>query len=288
MPEVTYRDFRDLYLGIRQGPQPAPQAKTAVAAKAKPRPEPQPEPRPEESVPDFATRVLGLDLDPKQLALLSATASHVILNCSRQWGKSTMAAAKAVHQAIHRPGSLSIVVSPSERQSGELVEVIRKNFVTAGERVKGDGRNRASVVLDNGSRVVGLPATESTTRGFSNVSLLIADEASRMDDKLYYSFRPMLARSGGDIWLLSTPNGCQGFFYKTWISAEAGWFRLQATAEECSRISQKQLELDRREFSDGFFAQEYLCEFADADTALFRHAKLLALFDDRILDFTIP
>ena len=43
------------------------------------------------------------------------------LNCTRQWGKSTVTAAKAIHQAQHEAGSLTLVVSPSARQSGEFV-----------------------------------------------------------------------------------------------------------------------------------------------------------------------
>ena len=259
-----------------------------VEFKTAPKPAaPKPEQQPKDGILAFATTVLGLDLDPKQTALLSANSRRVILNCSRQWGKSTMAATKAVYQSLHNPGALTMVVSPSERQSGELVEVMRKYCRLAGQKVKGDGRNRESVVLPNTSRIVGLPATEATTRGFSNAALLIVDEASRMEDKLYYSFRPMLARSSGDVWLLSTPNGCEGFFHKTWTSGDEGWFRLKATAEECPRISKEQLAIDRAEFSDTFFAQEYLCEFTDSDTAIFRVHKLNALFNPMFVDLEI-
>ena len=229
-------------------------------------------------VVEFASGVLGLDLDSKQAELLGTGARHVILNCSRQWGKSTMAAAKVAHRALARPGSLTVIASPSERQSGELVAKARQFLLAAGVKVKGDGRFKASIVTPNGSRVVGLPAKESTTRGLSKASLLIVDEASRVPDHIYHPLRPMLATSGGDVWLLSTPNGCEGFFYKTWTSG-GDWFRVTATAEECPRISAEQLEMDRMEFSDAFFRQEYLCEFESKDTALFRRDKIAALED---------
>ncbi len=45
-----------------------------------------------------------------------------LLNCFRQCGKSTVTAAKAVHHAWHNPGSLTLIVSPSARQSGEFLE----------------------------------------------------------------------------------------------------------------------------------------------------------------------
>ena len=42
-------------------------------------------------------------------------------------------------------------------------------------------------MLPNGSRIVGLPGTEATVRGFSAVSLLLIDEASRVVDEMYQS-----------------------------------------------------------------------------------------------------
>jgi hypothetical protein len=47
---------------------------------------------------------------------------------------------------------------------------------------------------------------EATTRGFSAVSLLIVDEAARVDDELYKALQPMSTVRDGDVWLLSTPS----------------------------------------------------------------------------------
>ena len=48
----------------------------------------------------FAREGLGFDPDPTQERLLNAGIRRGILNCTRQWGKSTVTAAKAVHQAV--------------------------------------------------------------------------------------------------------------------------------------------------------------------------------------------
>ena len=63
-------------------------------------------------------------------------------------------------------------------------------------KVRGDGHNRLSIAFPNGSRIVGLPGCEGTTRGFSAVSLLLVDEASRVKDDAYQAMRPVLA--GGE------------------------------------------------------------------------------------------
>jgi hypothetical protein len=101
------------------------------------------------------------------------------LNCTRQWGKSTIAAAKAVHRAFTQDKSLVLVASPTDRQSAEFIRKAREMVVTLGIRPRGDGDNQTSLLFPNGSRIVGLPGMEGTVRGFSAVSLLLIDEAAR-------------------------------------------------------------------------------------------------------------
>ena len=67
----------------------------------------------------FVTTRLGFVPDPKQELLLRGRMHRVLLNCSRQWGKSTITAAKAVHRAYTVPDSLVVVLGPGARQSAE-------------------------------------------------------------------------------------------------------------------------------------------------------------------------
>jgi hypothetical protein len=126
---------------------------------------------------DWAESVLGFSPDAVQRELLSGGGRRLILNCTRQWGKSTVTAAKALHTAYFEPRSLTLVISPSGRQSGEFVRKAAEFLRRLGIRPVGDGDNDISLALPNGSRIVGLPGTEGTVRGFSAASLLIVDEA---------------------------------------------------------------------------------------------------------------
>ncbi|MDQ5829410.1 MAG: hypothetical protein M3324_05970, partial [Actinomycetota bacterium] len=99
--------------------------------------------------------------------------------------------------------------------------------------------------LENGSRIVTLPGSEKTIRGFSGTSLLILDEAARVEDELYFAIRPMLAVSGGAMMMLSTPYGKRGVFYEEWSSGE-GWERYEVPAGRCPRISREFLEEEER------------------------------------------
>ncbi len=179
---------------------------------------------------------LGFAADDRQAAVLDSQAKRGILNCTRQWGKSTVLAVKAVHRAWTEAGSLVLVASPSERQSAEFVRKAAGFLMRLGVPRRGDGDNASSLALPNGSRIVGLPGTEGTVRGFSAVSMLLIDEAARVQDATYKSLRPMLAVGKGDLWLMSTPRGQRGFFYESWINGGETWERHSVPATECPRI----------------------------------------------------
>lgn len=93
--------------------------------------------------------------------------------------------------------------------------------------------------FENGSRIVALPGKEETIRGFSGVALLIVDEAARVPDALYQAVRPMLAVSGGQIILLSTPFGNVDSSFENGRQAEAVGIAhgLRLTTARASRAS---------------------------------------------------
>jgi hypothetical protein len=218
---------------------------------------------------EFAAEWLQFQPDPKQRLVLESKSRRGILLCSRQWGKSTVSAIKAVHRAFTVPESLVVVASPSERQSAEWVRKAERFVRMLGIRPVGDGDNAQSVKLPNGSRIVGLPGNEATVRGFSAVSLLVIDEAARVKDELYWALRPMLSVGGGDLWLMSTPFGKRGFFHEEWSDGGPEWERVAGTADECPRIAPEFLEEEKRKLGRAWFEQEYMCTFNDAGGELF-------------------
>ena len=229
----------------------------------------------------WAKDKLNFQADAAQAQILAADAKRGILNCSRQWGKSTTSAIKAVHHAYFNPNSVILVASPSLRQSAEFLKKSEKAVAQLGIRVRGDGVNQCSIQLPNGSRIIGLPESEGTIRGFSAVSLLMIDEASRVSDDLYHALRPMLAVSSGSLWLMSTPNGKSGFFYREW-SSDKDWVRIQATAEECPRIPAAFLAEERETLSEDMYRQEYGCEFMSGEGSLFDEAEITARLSARV------
>ena len=147
-------------------------------------------------------------------------------------------------------------------------------------RVSGDGHNELSIVFPNGSRIVGLPENETTIRGFSDVSLLLVDEAARVPDEIYRAMRPTLVVHDGDLWLMSTPNGRRGFFWDEWDHGGEEWDRISVPATDCPRISARVLAEEKANAGDKWYRQEYLCEFVDREGAVFSREVIDAAYQE--------
>lgn len=211
----------------------------------------------------------GIVLDPWQEQMVSSVSDRILINCSRQIGKSTTTGVLAVYTALYEPRSLILLLSPSLRQSTELFRKCLEVYRALDRPVPADAENALSLELENSSRIVSLPGKEGTIRGMSGVRLLIIDEASRVPDALYKSVRPMLAVSGGRLILLSSPFGARGFFWEEWKRRER-WDYYEIDATQCPRISSRFLDDERESMGDWWFMQEYMCKFLDAQGAAFR------------------
>jgi hypothetical protein len=231
--------------------------------------------------PAEIARKAGLTPDTWQSAVLRSQAPRILLNCSRQAGKSTVTAALAVHTAVYEPAALVLLVSPSLRQSQELFKKALGIYRAFDFGASAEVESALRLELDNGSRIVSLPGTQQTVRGFSGVRLLAIDEAARVAEDLYLSVRPMLAVSRGRLIALSTPFGTRGWWFDAWISAEP-WERYEVPARDCPRIPPQFLEEERRTMGEWWFAQEYECQFLDADNQPFRQEDVDRAFAEDV------
>ena len=219
--------------------------------------------------------------DPWQCQVLRSHAPRQLLNCSRQSGKSTITALLAVHTAVYELSSLTLLLSPSLRQSQELFRKCLDTYRALDRPVAPEAESALRLELENGSRIISLPGKEGTVRGYSGVRLLIIDEAARVANDLYVSVRPMLAVSGGRLIALSTPWGTRGWWFEAWRSAEP-WERYEVPATACPRISADFLAEEARTLGEFWYRQEYCCEFMDAESQAFRREDVERAFTDEV------
>jgi hypothetical protein len=233
--------------------------------------------------PARLARRAGLAPDPWQVAFLRSQARQILLNTSRQVGKSSVTAILAAHTALYTAEAPVLLLSPSLRQSGQLFGKVRR-------ALKQLGADTAPVVTDsalslrlaNGSEIHSLPGRSGTVRGFSGVKLAIIDEAAFVADDLLAAVSPMLATSGGRLILLSTPFGKRGRFYEEWSDGGAAWERFRVTAEDCPRIPPAFLAEERRKLGPAIYSQEYSCAFLDAIRSVFAADDIAAALDNTL------
>jgi hypothetical protein len=214
--------------------------------------------------PVLFAEACGITCDKWQADVLRSSAKRALLLCSRQSGKSTACALASLHTALFAAG-LVVIVSPSQRQSGEMIRTIRGFIGHLGLKL---GETALKIEFDNGGRIVALPGSERTVRGLSAASLVIVDEASRVADELLGAVRPMLAVTNGRMIALSTPAGCRGFFYKAWHD-DTDWLRIRVSVSQCPRISAEFLADELKTLGPLRFSEEYQLEFRDDTESVF-------------------
>jgi len=222
----------------------------------------------------LARQLLSFTPDETQSALLTTQAPYVLLNCHRQWGKTTLTAVRALHQATSLPDQNILVISPTLRQSRLLTNRCRDFARRLNLDFSTDGANPCSLRLPNGSLVLALPAHPDHARGFS-AHLLIIDEAARVSDDVFSAVTPLIAATQGHLWLLSTPRGKRGFFYRESIQKDSPayeWHRLTAPAagpHGSGRLPAPFLAAEKKRKTAQQFAEEYLCDFTTAERNVF-------------------
>ncbi len=243
--------------------------------------------RPRERTEHFAAdpvafaKLVGLELDEWQHRVVAGKQPRTILLTSRQAGKSTTAALIALHEALFSPGSLTLLVSPSLRQSSELFRKVSELRQAVPWRVPLTEDNRLSMAVRGGGRVVSLPSSESTVRGYSGVTLLVEDEAARVDDALHLAVLPMLAVRRGRLILMSSAWARRGHFFETWENG-ANWHREKVTVYDVPRISPEWIEEQKATMPRSWFDSEYACVFVEPEDSVFAPADVYGALDESI------
>jgi hypothetical protein len=194
-------------------------------------------------------------------------------------GKSCTAAALALKTVLLSP-SLVLMVAPALRQSAEGFRKVLDLYRGLGSPVQATGVSALRLELMNGSRIVCLPGSERTTRGFSP-NLIVCDEAARVPDDMFVALRPMLAVSKGRMVCLSSAHAKQGWFFEQWTGNET-WDRVCIPADQCPRISKEFLEEERRILGSHFYQMEYECVFQASVDSLFDPDDIMAMVDNEL------
>ena len=230
----------------------------------------------------------GLEPDPHQIELLDCQEENVLVVWPRQSGKSQTCATKLLHQACFDPGDIIILAGEKQKQA---VEVFEKAYSLHGQLSRlGDlpGVSRAGeeMAFDNGSRVIALPSTVESIRGYA-AKLVLIDEAAFTADGTLAKVSPMLTTTRGRLICASTPNGSTGWFHDAWHHGGNGWHRLTVSVEQMlaypkPRLTAAELERQRLVLTPIEYRQEYGLEWLDGDLQFFPTETIEAALCDEV------
>tara|TARA_R110000824_G_scaffold5923_1_gene27052 strand:- start:28968 stop:30554 length:1587 start_codon:yes stop_codon:yes gene_type:complete len=148
---------------------------------------------------------------------------NIILK-ARQLGISTITAAYVVWLMMFHRNKNVLVVATKYHTAANLVKKVKaiiKHLPLWIQMAKVIVDNRASFELSNGSQIKASSTSVDAGRSEA-LSLLVVDEAAHVEglDELWTGLYPTIS-TGGRCIALSTPNGVGGWFFKTYVDAQA-------------------------------------------------------------------
>ena len=221
----------------------------------------------------------GWDAFDYQVAPLNDTSKRLVISTGRQIGKTEMAAIRGLYNAVWHDDSVTLILSPNQRQSNILFRRM-KYFLNRNAVMPDDVRipitesitreTQTVIELGNGAEIHSLPASEDgdNIRGFT-AHMIIVDEAAKIKDDVYKVIRPMLLTTRGTLILQGSPKGMSNYFYKCYSEPTWKFSPYHFPSSVSPLISDEDIEEARLTLPDNEFRQEYLGEFISSVGVMF-------------------
>ena len=218
----------------------------------------------------------------KEIATAITNSRRVVVNTSRQAGKTSTAAAIILHYVLFNDHKTVALLANKGDAAREILDRIRISYESLPKWLQQGvvEWNKGSIELENGCKIIAAATSSSAIRGKS-ISFLYIDETAFVEnwDEFFSSVFPTIS-SGKTTKVLftSTPNGLN-HFYKTceggregtngYIYIEVPWYRVPGRDEEWKKET-----LEGMDFNTEKFEQEFACSFLGSSGTLIEGSKL--------------
>jgi len=232
-----------------------------------------------------------------QAALLEDKSKRIVVRWSRQAGKTTCIALRAIWFALTHPKTLTLIVAPTLRQSmimsdriqDFLMSLPKEDLDTHIDRqTLIDKLQRTTMRFKNGSRIVALPNSPQLLRGYT-ANQVIADEAGffREDDLVFYNvLYPMLSTTDGTLIASSTPWSKDSVFYRMCQNQK---FSKHITTYEgvvkAGLIKQSFIDEMQAQLPHERFQREFMAEFVEDVDAWLTQDLIVQCIDSQLLPY---
>ncbi|MGP3702824.1 MAG: terminase large subunit domain-containing protein [Candidatus Bathyarchaeota archaeon] len=235
----------------------------------------------------FAEKLLGFKPTFYQEKLLNDKSKRICVIMSRQAGKTSTLAVKAIWFVVTHPKTLTLIVSPSLRQSMIMMDRLQVFLHRIPRQLQKHmiaKMQRTVVRFKNDSQIVALPNSPNLLRGYT-AHMVIADEAAffREDEVVFYNvLYPMLSTTDGYLIVSSTPWSIDSVFYKmfqdpgfskhvvTWRDVVKAGLIKKEFIEEMRRVLplerfEREFEARFTEDSDSYLPRSLITQCIDAE-----------------------
>jgi hypothetical protein len=214
-------------------------------------------------IEDFNDYRFNIILKARQLGISTITAGYVVWLMMFHRNKNVLVVATKYHTAANLVKKVKAIIQ-------YLPEWIQMAKVIVD--------NRASFELGNGSQIKASSTSVDAGRSEA-LSLLVVDEAAHVDglEELWTGLYPTIS-TGGRCIALSTPNGVGGWFYKTYIDAEArrnDFHSVELLWDIHPDRDQSWFEKETKNMSMRQIAQELECNFNTSGETVIHSNDLL-------------
>lgn len=212
--------------------------------------------------------------------------NYNIINKSRQLGISTLAAGYALHTMLFNKNKTILCIATKQETAKGMVEKVQFMYDNLPAWLKGNKKpksnNKLSLQLANGSQIIATSAASDAGRSYA-VSVLIIDEAAFIEgiDKIYTSIKPTIA-TGGSILALSSPNGVNNWFHKTYTDVRNDFNKIELKWNVHPDRDEKWYLTEKNNMSAREFAQEYDCDFLGSGNTVVE-ASVLKFYEENYI-----
>lgn len=210
-----------------------------------------------------------------QIELLAAPQRFKIAVWHRRCGKSRVAFNQQVMRAVVKKGVYYYVL-PTYRQAKQVAwDSLVKDHVPE-SIVDRLNESELTIYYKNGSIQRFIGGDDPDKHRGTNPIDVVFDEYSECKEELWTAiFKPVLEENGGTATFIFTPKG-KNHSYRLLQTAKQNpdkWFTSVKTVNDTKSFQVEQLAEIQSSTPVAIYEQEYLCQFADSGTSVFRNVR---------------
>jgi len=199
-------------------------------------------------------------------------AKYYVLNIGRQFGKTLLCINHMLYWAINKPGCTIAWVSPIYKQSKKVFDELERATAASGLFEY----NRSELIVKGcGSTIMFFSGERPDNIRGNTFDYLIIDEFAFTRSELWSEvLSATVLVKGKKVIFISTPKG-KNHFYELYLQQnyDDRYKSFHFSSYDNPMIDVQDLEERKRSLPDHIFRQEYLAEFLDNASGLFRNVR---------------